>query len=173
MYRAASFRHLAMALLFAAPAAAQTILAECQAMITAGEKQFSVPSHAYMTNTGLGPTPMHSEMISINGAAYLLMQGHWMKSPVDPAQLMQQAKQALMTAKSYGCTQLPDEAVGGVATAVYSSHTDMGTGTTDSKVWVAKATGLPVKSETEMTRGEKKSHVSVRYSTATSRRRRE
>ena len=163
MCRRATLRHLAIALLFAVPAAAQTIPAECQAMIAAGEKQFSVPSHAYMTNTGLGPTPMQKvEMISVNWASYLLMQGHWMKSPVEPAQLMEQAKQALMTAKWYGCKQLPDEAVGGVATAVYSSHTDMGTGTTDSKVWVAKATGLPVKSETEMTRGDKKTHVSVR-----------
>jgi len=56
------------AVLSAAPAFAQaTLPAECQPMLAAGEKQFTVPSHAVMTTTGMGPAPMTSEVVNIEG----------------------------------------------------------------------------------------------------------
>ena len=157
-------RHLALALLVAAPAAAQTIPAECQPLMAAGDKQFTVPSHAYITSKGLGPTPMQSEMININGVTYVMAHDHWMKSPKTSEQIAQQSKEKVRTAKVYTCKQLPDEAVGAVAASVYSSHTDSATATTDTQVWVAKATGVPLKSEVDIIGASgHKSHMSVRY----------
>ena len=148
----------------AAPAFAQaTVPAECQPMMAAGEKQFTVPSHAVMTTTGMGPAPMTSEVVNIEGTTYVKVMDHWMKSPMSSADLAKQAKAKMSVGKT-SCTQQADESVGGVAANVYSSHTDTEHGGTDSQVWVAKSTGLPLRSEIEMTMsGGKKSHVSVKY----------
>jgi hypothetical protein len=153
-----------LALLSPAPAVAQSpVPAECQPMMTAGEKQFTVPSHAFMTTTGMGPAPMQSEVISISGATYVKVHDRWMKSPLTPEQLVKQSRDKMTGARSYSCKQLPDEAVGGVAASIYSSHTESGTGATDTQVWIAKGTGLPLKSEVDMKMSGRKSHVSVRY----------
>jgi hypothetical protein len=151
-------------LIGAGPAFAQaTMPAECQPVLAAGEKQFTVPSHAAMTTTGMGPAPMNSEVINIGGVTYVKVMDRWMKSPMSSEQMAQQAK-AKMTSGKTSCKQLPDESVGGVSASVYSSHTDTDHGGTDTQVWVAKSTGLPLRSEIDMTMGGgKKSHVSVKY----------
>jgi hypothetical protein len=148
----------------AGPAFAQaTMPAECQPMLAAGEKQFTVPSHAMMTTTGMGPATMNSEVVNIDGVMYLKVMEHWMKSPMSSEQVAKQAREKMAAGKT-SCKQLPDESIDGVSANVYSSHTDMDKGSTDSRVWVAKSTGLPLKSEVEMTMsGGKKSHVSVKY----------
>ncbi len=100
--------------LSAAPAFAQaTVPAECQPMMAAGEKQFTVPSHAVMTTTGMGPAPMTSEVVNIEGTTYVKVMDHWMKSPMSSADLAKQAK-AKMAAGKTSCTQKADESVDGV-----------------------------------------------------------
>jgi len=132
-------------------------------MLAAGEKQLTVPSHAVMTTTGMGPAPMSSEVVNIDGTTYVKVMDHWMKSPMSSADLAKQAK-AKMAGGKTSCTQKPDESVDGVSANVYGSHTDTEHGGTDTQVWVAKSTGLPLRSEIEMTMsGGKKSHVSVKY----------
>ena len=150
--------------LAAVPAYAQaTLPAECQPVLAAGEKQFTVPSHAAMSTTGMGPAPMNSEVINIGGVTYVKVMDRWMKSPMSSEQLVKQAREKMTSGKT-SCKQLPDESVDGVSANVYSSHTDTEHGGTDSQVWVAKSTGLPLKTEIDMTMtGGKKSHVSVKY----------
>ena len=154
---------LAITALCAASAAAQTLSPECQAMMDAGAKQFSVPSHAFMSSTGISSALTQSEMINVNGVTYAMVNGTWMKSPVSVEQLIQQGQAQVASAKSHTCQLMPDETVDGVAATVYTSHTETATGVTDSRVWIAKATGLPLKSEIDMTMGARKSHTSVRY----------
>jgi hypothetical protein len=154
---------LAITVLCAASAVAQTLSPECQAMMDAGAKQFSVPSHAFMTSTGISSALTQSEMINVNGVTYAMVNGTWMKSPVSVEQLIQQGQAQVASAKSHTCQLMPDETVDGVAATVYTSHTETATGITDSRVWIAKATGLPLKSEIDMTMGARKSHTSVRY----------
>jgi hypothetical protein len=159
-------RHLALALLVAAPAAAQTpIPAECQPLMAAGDKQFTIPSHAYITSKGLGPTPMQSETININGVTYVMTHDRWIKSPMTSEQIGQRAKETARTAKVFTCKQLPDETVGGVPASVYSSHNESATGgTTDTQVWIAKTSGMALKSEVDIIgAGGHKSHMSVRF----------
>ena len=150
--------------LAAVPAYAQaTLPAECQPVLAAGEKQFTVPSHAAISTTGMGPAPMNSEVINIAGETYVKVMDRWMKSPMSSEQLVKQAREKMTSGKT-SCKQLPDESVDGVSANVYSSHTDTEHGGTDSQVWVAKSTGLPLKTEIDMTMtGGKKSHVSVKY----------
>ena len=154
---------LMIVLLGAGSALAQALSPECQAMMDAGMKQFTVPSHAFMTSTGISSALAQSEMINVNGATYAMVNGTWMKSPVSVEQLIQQSQAQVASAKSHTCQVMPDETVDGVAASVYTSHTETATGVTDSRVWIAKATGLPIKSEIDMTMGARKSHTSVRY----------
>ena len=154
---------LATTVLCAASAAAQTLSPECQAMMDAGMKQFSVPSHAFMTSTGISSALTQTEMINVNGVTYAMVNGTWMKSPVSVDQLVQQSQAQVASAKAHTCQLMPDETVDGVTATVYTSHTETATGTTDSRLWIAKATGLPLKSEIDMTMGAQKSHTSVRY----------
>ena len=154
---------LMIVMLGAAQAGAQTLSPECQAMMDAGVKQFSVPSHAFMTSTGISSALTQSEMINVNGATYAMVNGTWMKSPVSVEQLIQQSQAQVASAKAHTCQAMPDETLDGVAASVYTSHTETATGATDSRVWIAKATGLPIKSEIDLTMGDRKSHTSVRY----------
>lgn len=154
---------LVIVVLCTASARAQTLSPECQAMMDAGAKQFSVPSHAFMTSTGISSALSQSEMINVNGVTYAMVNGTWMKSPVSVEQLIQQSRAQVASAKAHTCQAMPEETVDGVATSVYTSHTVTATGATDSRVWIAKATGLPIKSEIDMTMGDRKSHTSVRY----------
>ena len=94
---------LAITALCAASAAAQTLSPECQAMMDAGVKQFTVPSHAFMTSTGISSALTQSEMINVNGATYAMVNGTWMKSPVSVEQLIQQSQAQVASAKSHTC----------------------------------------------------------------------
>src|SRR6476646_598374 len=105
---------LATTVLCAASAAAQTLSPECQAMMDAGAKQFSVPSHAFITSTGISSALAQSEMINVNGATYAMVNGTWMKSPVSVDQLIQQSQAQVASAKSHTCQVMPDETVDGV-----------------------------------------------------------
>lgn len=163
MFRLVTTISLAVVALCAASAGAQTLSPECQAMMDAGMKQFTVPSHAFMTSTGISSALAQSEMINVNGATYAMVNGTWMKSPVSVEQLIQQSQAQVASAKSHTCQVMPDETVDGAAASVYTSHTETATGVTDSRVWIAKATGLPIKSEIDMTMGDRRSHTSVRY----------
>ena len=59
------------------------------------------------------------------------------------------------------CRYLNDEPVNGEMTAVYSVHDVSPRATTDSKTWISKAKGLPLRSDIDMNGG--KSHISTRY----------
>src|SRR5690348_6841052 len=108
MCRLTAIRLFALTLLASVPAAAQTP-PECQALMAAGEKQFTLPSHAFIVSSGLGPTPMQSEVININGVSYVKVHDRWIRSPQSSAQLAQQGRDRL---KGSTCKQLADETVG-------------------------------------------------------------
>src|SRR4029078_4857992 len=95
--------------LSASPAFAQApVQAECQPMLAAGEKQFTVPSHAVMTTTGMGPAPMSSEVVNSDGTPSVKVMDHWMKSPMSSADLARQARAKMASGKT-SCTQQADE----------------------------------------------------------------
>jgi hypothetical protein len=54
---------------------------------------------------------------------------------------------------------LKDELVNGEMAAVYSVHEVSPKSTSDSKTWISKAKGLPLRSDTDM----EGSHISTRY----------
>ena len=58
------------------------------------------------------------------------------------------------------CRYLKDAPVNGEMATVYSMHDESPKGTSDSQVWISKAKGLPLRSETDFS---DKNHVSTRY----------
>jgi hypothetical protein len=59
------------------------------------------------------------------------------------------------------CRYLKDELVNGEMAAVYSVHEVSPKSMSDSKTWISKAKGLPLRSDMDMEGG--KSHFSTRY----------
>jgi outer membrane lipoprotein-sorting protein len=57
------------------------------------------------------------------------------------------------------CRYLNDELVDGEMAAVYSLHDVSPKATSDSKIWISKTKGLPLRTDTDLG----KSHVSMRY----------
>jgi hypothetical protein len=59
------------------------------------------------------------------------------------------------------CHYLKDEPVNGEIAAAYSMHDTSSTSASDSKIWISKSKGLPLRSDTQF-EGDKNS-VSIRY----------
>jgi hypothetical protein len=123
---------------FAAPARAD---ASCNAVYDAGIKQMKTPHHVFTSRSAHGRTAAStSETIFAGGVIYVQMHSQWQRSPITAEAMLQHAKEKREGDSSdETCRPLGDEAVEGMAAAVYSLHNDAGA---DSKLWVAKANGL-------------------------------
>ncbi len=140
--------------------------AACKPLFDAMTHLFNTPSHQYVTQTSsaLGGKPQASEMINTGKAMYVMVDGQWHLSPITAAQMQAQEESNRKSAKVTNCKLVREESVDGVAATLYGSHTETGYGVSDQQIWLAKATGLPLRETIEMTLGEKpdKSHVDVR-----------
>ena len=149
----------ALSSLAVAPAMAQTAPA-CKPLFDAMIKAATTPNHA--TSTMSNP-PMVTETITVGGAIYLRVNGAWKKSPMTPQGMVQQQQDNIKNTKST-CQPLPDDRVDGTPAAVYSLHTETpDVGASDSKVWISKATGLPLRSEGDVGGGADKMHISTKF----------
>jgi len=145
--------------LVAVPASAQTAAA-CQPMFDGMTKQYVTSNHTYVTMTG-GST-MTSESITAGGVMYIQVNGKWMRSPTSPSD-MQQLQQQDAKKMATSCQRLPDETVNGTVAMVFHVQNKGPASTSDGKVWLAKATGLPIRGEEDVLSGATKTHVSTRF----------
>lgn len=146
-------------------ARAQAIPPACRPLIEAEEKEILTPNHAYLTR-GLAGTSGQptSEVISVGSAMYVLDRGSWRRSPLTPQAALEQLKQNLTTTKQYSCRQVGDEAVDGVPAAVYVAHSETEDLKVDARTWVARDTGLVLRTEEDLDTGNgEKRHISIRY----------
>jgi hypothetical protein len=146
---------------------AQAVSAACKPLLDANTKEISTPHHAYQTQTDQGNSAQATteELISTGTASFILYKGKWMKSPMTPQENIAQMQENLRNTKVYECRKLPDASVNGVATAVYSAHSENDMAKTDTQLWVAKSTGLILREEVDMyaDEGGGKRHVSMRF----------
>ena len=160
MTRRIVFISFAIPWLAAAPAMAQTSPA-CKPLFDAMLKAAITPNHA--TATMSNPSTV-SETITVGGAIYLKAAGAWKKSPMTPQAMVQQEQDNIKNAKSNTCQRLADDRVDGTLTAVYTLHSETpDVGASDAKVWISKATGLPLRSEGDVGGGPDKMHISTKY----------
>jgi len=147
-------------------ARAQTIPAACRPLIDARKKQIMTPNHSYMTEGPASPGGKATthEGISTGGVTYIMYGGKWRRSPLSPQAMLVQLDSNLTTAKVYTCQHVSDESVAGVPAAVYTAHTDNEGVKADARIWVAKGSGLVLRTEEDVDTGEgDKHHLSIRY----------
>ena len=137
------------------PLAAQD---DCKLVLGAMIKVFDTPTHAYVTMEVSGK-PLTGESIYVGGLIYAKYNGKW--SAGTPVKELKEMVEKNLQANKTTCRYLKDELVDGEMAAVYSVHDVSPRSTSDSKTWISKSKGLPLRTETEM--GKDKNHVSTRY----------
>jgi hypothetical protein len=166
---AAAFRLLLIASFATLPLAAraQSVSAACKPLLDANTKEISTPHHAYSTEKSSANAAQATtgEMITTATGSFLLYKGKWMKGLMTPQENIAQMQENLRNTKVYECKKLPDASVDGVATTVYSAHSENEMAKTDTQLWVAKSTGLILREEIDMyaDEGGGKRHISMKF----------
>ncbi|MGH7649181.1 MAG: hypothetical protein ACREND_13775 [Gemmatimonadaceae bacterium] len=144
---------LATSVALAQPAHAQKDMASCKVVFDASAKMITTPSHLYMTmNLGNGK-PITSESISTGKVMYVLIDGKWTRSPLTVQDNLAREQANIKNATAYSCHKLRSESVSGVTATVYSAHEANEAGASDSQIWIANGTGLPLKIESHLAGG--------------------
>ena len=136
------------------PLAAQ----DCKLVLDAMIKVMDTPTHAYVTIDVSGK-PQTAESIYVGGLIYAKYDGKW--SAGTTTQEMKEIAGKNRQTNKTTCHYLKDEPVNGEMAAVYSVHDVSPRSTSDSKTWISKSKGLPLRSDTDMEGG--KNHISMRY----------
>jgi hypothetical protein len=147
-------------------AGAQKIPAACQPLIAAERKVIITPHHVYMTEGSARPGDKGRtiETITAGGVSYVQTGGTWRRSPWTVQQALAQIDTNLTTTTAYSCTHVGDESVAGTPATVYTAHAENEGVKTDTRAWVAKGSGLILRTEEDMdVGGGGKRHMSIRY----------
>lgn len=137
------------------PLAAQD---NCKLVMDAGIKVFDVPTHLYLT-MNLNGKPETGEAIYAGGLIYTMYNRKW-SAGTSNTEMKEMAEKTSRNNKAT-CHYLKDEPVNGEMAAAYSMHDASPTSASDSKIWISKSKGLPLRSETQF-EGDKTS-VSMHY----------
>jgi hypothetical protein len=126
--------------------------ATCKLVIDAMAKAVLTPNHQYMTlkiDAINGGKPMESEIIDTGKATYIKHDSKW-KPSLSPQAILDRMNENRKGAKTT-CRFIRDEAADSVNAGLYTvREEDTDGGSTDSKVWLAKATALPIHVNLEM-----------------------
>ena len=126
----------------------------CKPVFDAMLKETTTPHHAVTTQPG---EPL-IELISTADAMYVQIKGQWHKSPRTPKDYLAQQEENIRKVTVASCTALPDEAVDGKPASVYHAHYEQkDLGASDAKIWIAKSTGLPIRTDVSLQAGQKTS----------------
>ena len=156
MSRLATWSMSVCLLTVAAPAAAQVNSAACKVPVDAMTKVITI-DHA----TSVDMSGKSTKTITAGGVNYVQQNGVWAKSDNSAQDSLKQVQQNFKNATVYTCKQLADDTVAGEAAGVYTVHEENAFTKGDSKVWVSKRTGLPLKSEEDLAGV---GHIAVVYS---------
>jgi hypothetical protein len=100
--------------------------------------------------------------VTVDGVAWVQIKGAWRKSPIGVQQNIDMTRENLKDAKAFTCKPLPDAVVDGTPVANYATHTVTDDGTQDTRIAIAKSTGLAVSVENRNP-GEPGSDLVTRY----------
>jgi hypothetical protein len=141
----------------AAPAFAQAPAGPCKPVFDAMLKETMTPHHAVTTMNG-----RTSEAIATADATFVKIGGTWKKSPMSPKDTLAQQQENLRDTTSASCKVLADESAAGEAATVYQAHYEQkDLGASDAKVWIAKTTGLPLRTDVSLQAGQNVSVVTT------------
>lgn len=145
--------------LAATPAIAQ-VSPVCKAVLDAEIKLATTPHHALSTESD-GKTVV--EMITVDGANYVKIRGVWKKSPMTPQDNVAREQENIKSARVYTCSRVADDSIDGVPAFVYRAHSETpDVGSSDARIWLSKATGLPLRTDEDVNTGTTR-HLSIKY----------
>ena len=131
---------------------------DCKLVLDAMTKLFDTPTHAYVT-MNMGGKLQTGESIYAGGLIYAKYDGKWSAGTTtkEIKEITEKNRQNNKTT----CRYLKDEPVNGEMAALYSMRDVSPKATADSQVWISKAKGLPLRTDTGMDGG--KTRISTRY----------
>jgi hypothetical protein len=124
----------------------------CDAIFNAMVAQVKVPFAVQATQTPVNGPAQNMETRIVGGKSYFFVQGQWHSEPLTPDQMIADLTEEKNAVKQT-CNVAGDEPVAGQPATVYTAHIENQGQVSDNKLWVSKATGLPVKSEARMREG--------------------
>lgn len=144
-------------------AAAPADDAACQAVLDAFARLANTPNHQVTVQRDRSGTTM-VESINTGTRLYVRGRGTWTSKPFSPAAEIM-AESAHAKSQKSSCRRGRDETVEGIEASLYSVHTSTDEGTSDAKLWIAKANGLPVRQEIklDLAKVPGKTHIEVRF----------
>ena len=153
----------ATAIVFARPVAVPAVDPACKPVFDANDKTLDTPNHAYMEQTEAGGKKVASELVTINGQRYLMMNGKWSKSLMTVAATKAQEEENKKNAKVVSCKRVGSDSVNGQAATVYTQHSETEDSKADGKVWISNS-GVNLKTEIDLDSGDPATvHISIRY----------
>ena len=166
MDRTTPMAALSLVVLAVTQLAGQSVPAACREPVEAERKGFKTPHHAYATEQAAQPgQAVVHETIMSGGVSYILYKGKWRRSPLTPAEMLSQLDENLASAKVLNCELTGTELVHGSPATVYLIHQTQPDFTTVIRLWVARSSGLVLRTEEDMDTGDPagKKHISIRY----------
>jgi len=109
------------------------------------------PTHVFSKQTA--PRGLESETISVGGKMYVHVRGQWRLSPLTSAEMAAQRKENL-SHSAMSCRAVGEESVGGSAATIYEAKGKTEIGDSETKVWIAKGSGLLLKDEETINEGK-------------------
>ena len=141
--------------------------AACQPVTEAYKKLTATPVHEYMSESAeytAGKTGT-SELVYVNHLTFIQVGGRWRVSPMSEKDRQGMRDAANDPKRSVTCKLIGDQAVSGEAAVMYSIHQQTTEDQIDTRVWVSRTRGLPLKDERDVNVGGMagKSHRATRY----------
>ena len=133
---------VAAASVLAAPSRAADLTAECRTVVSAMEKSLHTD---HSTVASHGANTVHG--VTVQGTTWLQVDGTWRKSPMTVESHIAMSRANLKEARSYTCKALPDSVIDGKPVANWATHTVVEHGSADSRIAIAKGSGLVVSVE--------------------------
>jgi hypothetical protein len=164
MHRTTTATFLAFVIIAVIPSLSMAHAADsCQPVFDALTKVASTPNHSYTTHTAANGRSAEAETIFANGQKYIRVRGKWMRIPVTSQDVLEQEKEKEEKGKST-CQFLRSESVNSEAAKLYSMHRKYGDVKEEAQMWVSKSTGLLLRVEEDVNRGNnKKEHQSTHF----------
>jgi hypothetical protein len=156
--RSIAFALAAIGLCALTSARGADLSADCKPVFAAMEKSLQAN---HTTTTTHGADVMRG--VTVDGTLYLQIGGAWRKSPISVQDNLAMSRENLKSAREYTCKALPDSVVDGTPVANYATHTVNDDAVIDSRIEIAKGSGLAVSVENQRA-GEHGGGLVTKYS---------
>jgi hypothetical protein len=115
--------------------------------------------------TGAGKTARQAQSVQVGGKTYIQVNDAWTESPMSIADEIKMVNDESKTAHST-CKPSGADAIGGQPVAIYDAHVVNEGSTSDNRLWIALASGLPLKIESHLDTGDISTQL-LRYDNVT------